>query len=195
MPSKAEQTEATRRALIDAARELFAADGFAGTSTEAVVRRAGVTRGALYHHFKDKQDLFAAVYEDVERRLVESLATRITPGGDPVGMLVEGVDVFLEACLDPAVRRISLLEGPAVLGWRRWHEVQELYALGLTKAVLQTAMDAGLLRPLPVDALAHLLLGAVVESGMVLAVADDPARAKAELAETLHGVVEALRRG
>ena len=193
MPSKAEQTEATRRALLDAARELFAAEGFAGTSTEAVVRRAGVTRGALYHHFRDKQDLFGAVYEDIERRLVEDLGTRLVPGGDPMILLTEGIDIFLEACMDPATRRITLLEGPTVLGWRRWHDVQEAYGLGLTKAVLQAAVDAGLLRPVPVDALAHLLLGALIESAMVLALAEDAEAAKRELSETLQAVVGALR--
>lgn len=193
MPSKAEQTGATRRALIDAARELFAEEGFAGTATEAVVRRAGVTRGALYHHFRDKTDLFAAVYEDIERRLVEDLGSHLTPGADPLSLLVEGIGIFLDACMDPATRRITLLEGPTVLGWRRWHEVQEAHGFGLTKAVLQAAVDEGRIRPLPVDALAHLLLGALVESAMVLAMAEDPEAAKAELAETLRAVVEALR--
>jgi AcrR family transcriptional regulator len=152
-----------------------------------------VTRGALYHHFRDKQDLFGAVYEDIERRLVEDLGTRLVPGGDPMALLTEGIDIFLEACMDPATRRITLLDGPTVLGWRRWHDVQEAYGLGLTKAVLHAAVDAGLLRPLPVDALAHLLLGALVESAMVLALADDPPAAKRELSETLQAVVGALR--
>ena len=193
MPSKAEQTESTRHALVTAARQLFAEHGFAHTSTEAVVTLAGVTRGALYHHFADKTELFAAVYEDLERNLVEDLHARMEPGASPLALLHLGIEVFLDACLDPAVRRVALLEGPTVLGWRRWHDIQEAYGFGLTRSVVQAAMEAGELRHLSVDALAHLLLGALVESAMVLALADDPSAARLELAEALHGVVDALR--
>src|SRR4051812_4771201 len=115
MPTKAEQTERTRAALIAAGRALFADRGFADTSTEELVRAAGVTRGALYHHFRDKRDLFEAVYEDVEQSLVAKIASSITTATDPLDVLRQGADAFLDACLDPAVRRIALLEGPSVL--------------------------------------------------------------------------------
>jgi len=193
MSSKTEQSESTRHALVAAARQLFAEHGFTHTPTEAVVALAGVTRGALYHHFADKTELFAAVYEDLEQTLVEDLAARMEPGASPLALLHLGIEVFLDACLDPAVRRVTLLEGPTVLGWRRWHDIQELYGLGLTRRVLQAAMEAGELRPFSVDPLAHLLLGALVESAMVLALADDTAVARGEMAEALHGVVDALR--
>ena len=193
MPSKAEQTEATRRALLGAARALFAERGFAETSTEAVVQKAGVTRGALYHHFRDKTDLFAAVFEDIERELVEQLAARATATEDPVALIVTGVEVFLEACMDPAVRRVVMLEGPTVLGWERWHEIEESYGLGLTRTVLQMAVDAGALRPVPVDPMAHLLLGALVEAAMLMSTSEDAEAARAELLETFRVLVDALR--
>src|SRR5437764_4167372 len=117
MPTKAEQSEATRTALVQAAQRLFADRGFAETPTEAVVQAAGVTRGALYHHFKDKTALFQAVYEDIERDLLHRVAAAVEGLADPLVMLREGSAIFLDACLEPAVMRVVLLEGPAVLGW------------------------------------------------------------------------------
>ena len=117
---KAEQSEATRAALIAAAHSLFAERGYAAVGTEEIVRAAGLTRGALYHHFAGKLELFQAVYEDVERRLVEQIAASAMPGaGDPLQALHAGAQAFLDACEDPAVQRIALLDAPSVLGWER----------------------------------------------------------------------------
>src|SRR3954447_19363244 len=130
MPTKAEQTERTRAALIAAGRALFAERGFADTSTEELVRAAGVTRGALYHHFRDKRDLFEAVYEDVEQSLVAEIASSVTTATDPLEVLRQGADASLTACLAPAVRRIGPLDGPSVLGWERWREIDQPSRLG-----------------------------------------------------------------
>src|SRR5215212_184607 len=105
--TQAERSESTRGALIDAARRLFADRGYAAVGTEEIVRAAGVTRGALYHHFDGKEDLFRAVYEDVERELVERVAASATAAGDPLELLHAGVQAFLDACEDPAVQRIA----------------------------------------------------------------------------------------
>src|SRR5436190_22817927 len=111
--TKAEQSEATRAALVAAGRSLFAERGYAAVATEEIVRAAGVTRGALYHHFDGKRELFAAVYEDVERQLVERIATSaMASEGDPMEALQAGAQAFLEACEDPAVQRIALLDAP-----------------------------------------------------------------------------------
>ena len=193
MSTQTERTEATRRALLDAGRELFAEQGFAETSTEAVVRRAGVTRGALYHHFKDKTDLFAAVFEDLEAGLVERLAASVPATDDPFALLEHGVTVFLDGCLDPAVRRIAMLEGPTILGWERWVEVERRYGLGILQTALQVAADTGVMRPLPVEALAHLLLGALVEAAMLLASSDDPARTRLDLEVSATAILAGLR--
>src|SRR5438128_12666454 len=115
-PSKAEQSEVTRAALVDAAEALFADRGFAETPTEAVVKAAGVTRGALYHHFTDKTDLFRAVYESLERRMIARVEDAVAGLTDPLAVLHRGAEAFLDACLEPAVQRIVLLEAPALLG-------------------------------------------------------------------------------
>jgi AcrR family transcriptional regulator len=192
MPTKAEQTERTRAALIAAGRALFADRGFADTSTEELVRAAGVTRGALYHHFRDKRDLFEAVYEDVEQSLVSKIASSITTATDPLDVLRQGADAFLDACLDPAVRRIALLEGPSVLGWERWREIDERYGLGLVQMTLQAAMDAGAIRPGPVEALAHVLFGGLVEAAMLLAASPTPKKARAEVGGAVRALVDGL---
>ena len=193
MPTKAEQSDVTRGRLLRAARKLFAEHGFRETATEAVVKEAGVTRGALYHHFKDKTALFAAVYEDIEQDLSEQLLSSIVGVTDPVAALERGVDTFLDACLDPAVRRIVLLEGPSVLGWEQWRELDQAYGLGLIKAALQAAMEAGAIRETPVEPLAHIVLGGLVEAGMLLASASDPEAARREIGAAAVSVIEGLR--
>src|SRR5688572_15051877 len=115
--------EATRAELIRAARALFAERGYAGVGTEEIVAGAAVTRGALYHHFSDKRDLFRAVHEELEQELVASIGDRIAGIEDPWELIVTGVRAFLDACTDPALRRIALLDAPAVLGWEEWREI------------------------------------------------------------------------
>jgi AcrR family transcriptional regulator len=191
---KAEQSEATRAALIAAARELFAARGYANVGTEEIVRATGVTRGALYHHFEGKRDLFRAVYEAVEQELVERLAEGALSARDPMDALRGGAQAWLDACEDPAVAQIALLDAPSVLGWEEWREIGLRYGFGLVEGTLQAAIDAGLLEPQPVRPLAHLVLGAVDEAAMLVARADDPDAARAEVGATLRGILEALAR-
>jgi AcrR family transcriptional regulator len=167
--SQAARSEATRSKLVRAARQLFAKRGFASVGTELIVRRAGVTRGALYHHFADKQALFLAVYEDVERELTERVAAPLVDAGGPLDAMRRATALFLDACQTPEVQRIVLLDGPAVLGWERWREVAERYGLGLTEAALAAAIDAGEIDALPVRPLAHLLMGALDEAALMIA--------------------------
>lgn len=193
MPTKAEQTERTRAALVSAARTLFASRGFAGTSTEEVVRTAGVTRGALYHHFRDKRDLFEAVYEDVERGLAEDLTAHLVGVTDTIELLRRGTDAFLDACLDPAIQRIVLLEGPTILGWERWREIDMRYGLGLVQLTLQAAVDAGAIRAaVSVEALAHVFFGGLVEGAMLLAAAADQRQARAEVGAAIGALLDGL---
>src|SRR6188472_3338672 len=112
--------DSTRSSLTSAARTLFAERGYAGVGTEEIVARAGVTRGALYHHFADKRDLFRAVHEELEEALVADIGARLDGIEDPWELLVTGVRAFLDACTDPALIQISLLDAPAVLGWEEW---------------------------------------------------------------------------
>src|SRR5947207_3465048 len=155
---RADQSQATREALIAAAHGLFAEKGFVGVATEEIVRAAGVTRGALYHHFDGKRELFAAVYEDVERQLVERIATSaMASEGDPMEALQAGAQAFLEACEDPAVQRIALLDAPSVLGWERWREIGLRFGFGLVPSTLHTAIDAVQVSAQPVGPLEHWL--------------------------------------
>ena len=190
---KVEQGEVTRAALVAAARDLFAERGFAGTATEEIVQRANVTRGALYHHFTGKDDLFRAVFESIEAEIAERVLLSAGATTDAVEQLTAGLDAFLEMCLEPAVQRIVLLEGPTVLGWETWHEIDTRYAFGLVLTALQVAIDAGVIKSQPVEPLAHLVLGAVIQAGMVVARAQDPAASRAEMRTAFGHLLDGLR--
>ncbi|MDX6651039.1 MAG: hypothetical protein QOJ97_2990 [Solirubrobacteraceae bacterium] len=192
MNVKAQQSEATRAALVAAARPLFAERGYAGVGTEEIVRAAGVTRGALYHHFADKKDLFRAVYEDVERELVEQIAAGALSAADPVEALRAGSQAWLDACEQPGIQQIALLDAPSVLGWEEWREIGMRYGFGLVQGTLQAAMDAGLLEPQPVRPLAHLVLGAIDEAAMLVARADDDGKTRREVGESVERFLDHL---
>src|SRR3954470_14132183 len=195
MPTKAEQSEATRAALVGAALNLFAERGFAETATEAVVKAAGVTRGALYHHFTDKTDLFRAVYEGLERRMIAQVEEAVAGLSDPIDVLHRGTEAFLDACMEPAVQRIVLLEGPTVLGWEAWRQIDMAYGLGMVTAVLDIAMQTGAIRAAPVEALAHVLLGGLNEGAMLMASAPDPDAARQRTGDALRVVIDGLAQG
>ena len=183
---------ATRAAVLRAARELFAERGYAAVGTTEVVERAGVTRGALYHHFEDKRALFQAVYEELEREGTERIVSAVAREPRPERHLEVGVNAFLDVCLEPAHRRISLIEAPSVLGYEEWRGIGAEYSLGLLRAALEAAMQAGVIEPQPVDTLAHLLLGALAEAALVLARAEDLTAARAEVGRTVSRVLEGL---
>jgi AcrR family transcriptional regulator len=191
--TKAEQGEASRATLVAAARELFTEHGYGGVGTEEIVRRAKLTRGALYHHFADKKDLFRAVHEQIEGEVMTAIAAKMATGdADPLALLVVGTRAYLDVCTDPAITRITLVDAPSVLGWEEWREIDMRHGLGIVIAGLQGGMDAGILRPQPVRPLAHLLLGAMGEAGMVIANAADPESARAEIEPALLGLLEGL---
>jgi AcrR family transcriptional regulator len=194
VPTQAERTEATRGRLIATARRLFAEKGFAATSTEEILSEAEVSRGALYHHFSTKTDLFQAAFEAVEDELTAKILEVATAGGqtDPIEILRLGFAAFLEACRNPEVQRIVMLEGPTVLGWDTWHELDERYAFGTVKAVLAVAAEMGRVDPATVDSLAHLLVGAIMQAGMVVARADDAVAAKRAMTDSFARLVSTL---
>jgi AcrR family transcriptional regulator len=192
-PSRAERSEATRARLVDAAVPLFAERGYGGVAMEQVVAAAGVTRGALYHHFRDKRDLFRAVYEASETEMMRRTVAALANVEDPWEELVAGIHAWLDACADPALRRISLVDAPAVLGWAEWREIGNGHALGLVTAALQGAMDGGALRRAEVEPLAHLVLAALAEAAMLVATADDPEAARPEVEQTVVALLSGLR--
>jgi AcrR family transcriptional regulator len=176
------RSQATRRQLVSSARALFGTRGYAGVGTEEIVRAAGVTRGALYHQFRDKADLFAAVAEQVEAEVSERIAAGARTAADPAEALRAGARLFLDACAEPEVERIILLDAPAVLGWEAWRALAGRYGLGLVRLGLQSAIDAGAIVPQPVAPLAHILIGALDEAALYVAGAEDHAAAKQECA-------------
>jgi AcrR family transcriptional regulator len=190
---KAEQAEATRAKLVRVARDLFARRGYAGVGTEEIVQRAEVTRGALYHHFRDKKDLFRAVHEQLERDLVESLGERIAGIQDARELLDTGVRSFLDACTDPALAQIALSDAPSVLGWVEWREVDARYGMGLVRLGLEAAMEQGVIPRQDPEPLAHLVLAALGEAALLIANADDPQQARREVEGPLLALLEGIQ--
>jgi AcrR family transcriptional regulator len=190
---KAEQSEQTRRQLLDTARRLFTERGFAGAGTEEVVRQADVTRGALYYHFRDKRDLFQAVVEDLQQQILDRVQQAAASVTDPWEGLRVGLHAFLDACMDPAVQRIVLTDAPSVLGRATWREIDARYGFGLLRTSLQGLIDAGLMASQPVEPLAHMLLGALSEAGMVIAEAEDMATTRGEAGDALDRLLSGLR--
>jgi AcrR family transcriptional regulator len=189
---KVQQGTATRRALLDAARTLFGEHGYAATSLDEVARAAKVTKGALYHHYDGKQELFAAVYEQVEREVSERAATAFLEP-DPWEDLYAGCCAMLDAHLDPPVQRILLRDAPAVLDADTIRRVENRYGAVVLRGALRRAIRAGVVRPLPLKTLALMLSGAIIEGCMVIADAEDPARARADVGDVLTGILEGLR--
>ena len=191
--TQAQRSEATRGALIDAARRLFAARGYEAVGTEEIVRAAGVTRGALYHHFGGKAELFEAVYERLEAESTERVA-RIVLGSEresPLEAMRAGIEAFLDECAEPELQQIALRDAPAVLGWDRWREIAAANGLGLIEASFTAAIEAGEVRELPVRPMAHLLLGALDEAAMLIVRSDDPID-RAEVSLVLLALLESF---
>lgn len=195
--TQAERSAATRGALVKAARELFARDGYAATGREAIVERAGVTRGALYHHFDDKEALFRAVFEELEEEVMATVAEAAMAdpalADDPLGQLRVGSLAYLDHALDPAIQRICLLDAPSVLSPAARQEVLDACAVGLMREVLEAAVDAGALTRQPLEPLTHVLLAALHEAALYVARADDHAAARAEVGATVEHLIDGLR--
>jgi AcrR family transcriptional regulator len=188
---RAAQGRATREQLIEVATRLFAEHGYEDTSIEAVLAAAGVSRGALYHHFAGKDALFEAVVHSVEDRITVEMTAAISGVQDPVEVLHVGALMWIDLAGDPVIQRIILTDGPAVLGWERWRTMNEQGTYGQTRALMQAVADAGQLPQHLVGPFAHMVLAAIDEMAVVIARADDPAAA---LAEGRVAVEELLRR-
>jgi AcrR family transcriptional regulator len=164
-----ERRATTRAALLRAARELFAAKGYAGAGREEIVERAGVTRGAMYHHFASKEDLFRAVYEEVEVEVLEHVAVAAMAGADPLDQLRLGAQAYLDVAARTDVRRICLLDAPSVLSTEYLRAFSDGHGLGLIRESLRAAMDGGQIAQQPLDPLAHVLLAALMEAATLVA--------------------------
>jgi AcrR family transcriptional regulator len=189
-----ERTRATRTALIAAARTLFAQRGYAAVPAEEIVAAAGVTRGALQHHFGDKKELFRAVFEQMESELPARVSAAVTDQPDSWAAATAGLTGFLDACQEPEILQIALTDAPAVLGWAEWRAIETRHGLGLIQAVLEQAMAEGVITRQPVDVLAHLVLSAVIEAALLIAHAPDHDTARAGAEQALRALLDGLRR-
>lgn len=192
--TQAERSATTRARLIDAAASTFAEKGFAEAGREEIVAAAGVTRGAMYHHFADKADLFRAVYETVEEQVMAQVATAAMTVEDPVERLRQGCRAYLDIALDPRVRRICIIDAPAVLDPVVRREVAATRAFGLVRQAIAEAVATGGLADQPVEALAHTLLAAVMAAAEYVAAGPDPGRARAEAGRAIDNLLTGLMR-
>jgi AcrR family transcriptional regulator len=177
--TQAERRAATRRALLDSARSLFAERGYHGTAAEEIVQRAGLTRGALYHHFEDKKDLFRLVVDEMEGAIDEEIEEAERAASSLPEAVMAGYRAFIDAVLDPEMRRTFFLDGPSVLGWE-WREIDARHAVGKIEEGLEALIAEGFVEPQPVRPLARLINGALLEAAFFVAVAADPEAARDE---------------
>jgi AcrR family transcriptional regulator len=192
---RSQHADETRAALLKAGRKLFVKHGFAGVSAEEIVRQARVTRGALYHHFKDKKDLFGTVCDEMGAELAKHVEDAAMPiaATDPWRALNLGIDAFLDACVEGDFVRLVILEAPAIEGWAEWREHAAMHMLGLINMGLQLVMDAGVIAPQPVDVLASMLFSILNEGAMHIGHAEDRKKARRDVGKAIHRLLDGLR--
>ena len=192
--TQGERSAATTAALLRAARDLFAKKGFADTATEDILDAAGVTRGALYHHFDNKAALFRAVFENEEAALTARLAKVALAQPDALSGLRAGCRAFLEACLDPVVQRIVLRDARAVLSLDELREIESRYTLAALRNGLANAISSGAITERPVDMLAHMILGALSEAAMAIARSPHPKKVLKDALREFDLLIEGVTR-
>lgn len=186
------QAAATRTLIVSVARDLFAAQGYAGTSIEDIARQAGVAKGALYHHFSGKDALFRAVYEAVLSEAVSSMLAATAAETDLWASVHAGLSAFLDACLEPAFRRIVVLDSVTVLQQGvQDGDVGEV-ELPMLRSVLAPLVDGQILAGVAVEPLAHVALGGLYGAALYIARAHDPATARREVDAVLDSLIRGL---
>ncbi|MFG2000755.1 TetR/AcrR family transcriptional regulator [Spirillospora sp. NPDC048911] len=192
MASRAEQREQTRRVLLRESRHLFATKGYAAVGLAEIVQAAGVTKGALYHHFESKTELFRVVLAEVQQEVAATVAATADARNDLWDSFTAGCQAFLTATTDPDIQRIMLIDGPAVLGWNEWRAMDEAGSARHLAEALADLIEAGLIARQPVAPLAHLLSGAMNEAALWLATAPE---ALDDTRTALSRMLDALRTG
>lgn len=191
--SNVQRSDQTHAALLTAARHEFTERGYAAAGTDAIVQRAQVTRGALYYHFKDKRDLFRAVFTVIEEEILAKIEERAAGAPGVFDGLIAGCEAFLDSCLDRDVRQIALVDAPSVLGWAQWREIDARYGMRSLRQGLEACVQSGALRPLPIDPMTHLLSGAMNEAALLIAESAEPVAARAEMGRSLTELILGLR--
>jgi AcrR family transcriptional regulator len=187
--------EKTRVQLVHAGRVLFGSAGFAPTKAIDIAELAGVTRGALLHHFVDKEGLFAAVLETVEEEVAARVVVAALRGTDPLEQLEFGFGALLAECVKPDITQIMLIDGPSVLGWEAWHQIDSRYGYQPLLEAVRAAVSVGQLAPDDPESLSYLLLGALTEAGTVIGQSDDREATRIRMSKSLSRLVEGLRIG
>jgi len=190
MARQAERREATRGAILAAAGRLFGEQGFAATSVDTIASEAGVAKGAVYHHFPTKEAIFEAVLEAVSADLAAEVLSAARAAPDVLATLGRASQAYFAATARPATRRIVLEDGPAVLGWLRWREIDLKHFADAVPRVLTAAMDQGLIARQPIEPLSRVLQGAMTEAAMAAAAGGDGAA----YLDALASVIDGLRR-
>jgi AcrR family transcriptional regulator len=190
--TQAQRSAATRAAIVTAATRLFAARGFDATGIEDIASEAGVSKGALYHHYADKVEVLAAVYEHVEEGLTKRLLAAAGSKPDPLDALRVGCQTFLDACLDPVIRRIALVEAPVGLGWQRWRAIDARYGFGLLLGGLRAAAESGQVSDEDLDERAQLLLAALIEASLLIGASSKPRAARRTVGRVVDQFIDAL---
>jgi len=193
MATQSERREATRAAIVKAAKRLFGERGFAGTTMDNVATAARVAKGAVYHHFKTKEALFEAVFDEVSRDLVAEVDRAARSENDALAAMAAGTQAYFAACATDATGQIILCDGPAVLGWERWREIDARHFGGGFPLGLARAMDDGLIARQPIEPLSRLLLGAVTEAAVACSAGSDLHKTGAEYARAFRSLLDALR--
>ncbi|KZE52816.1 transcriptional regulator [Brevibacillus parabrevis] len=191
--SKAQQRQETMAKLLEIAREHFSTQGYAHAATEDMVKEAGLTRGALYHHFGNKEGLFRAVLESVQKEIAEQVETEAAKSQDPWEQLLNGCLAFVTSAVEHRNRRILLIDGPSVLGWEAWRKMDEEHSMQLLQAQLQSMAEQGYLAAVPIEALTHLLSGAMNEAALWIALMPDQAHSLEQMTKAMTLMLEGYR--
>lgn len=188
-------SEGARESIVEAAHELFMERDYERVSTEEILERSGVSRGALYHHFPTKRDLFVAVYVASERRVIERIAARATVPSSPFEALLSLARGYLHAAeTDEELRRIGLGQSRAVLGWEGWRAACTELGIAVALAGVSAAIEAGELPPRDPETMAIIVLGAMIDAAMLIATAEDRSEARQRSEAVVIDLIEGLRR-
>jgi AcrR family transcriptional regulator len=193
MATQAERREKTTASIVKAARRIFGERGFAAATMDDIATGARVAKGAVYHHFPTKEAVFEAVFEQVSLDLVSDLDRISRAEGDPLAAMAAGTEGYFAACAKGPTGQIILRDGPAVLGWERWREIDAKHFGGKFPRALGAAMEAGLIARQPIEPLARLLLGAVTEAAVAVSAGPDIGKAGTDYSRAFRALLDALR--
>jgi AcrR family transcriptional regulator len=193
MMKQAERRAATSNAILQSAVELFGKVGFEQTSVDRIAHHAGVSKGIVFHHFESKEQLFEAVIEHYSEIVGLAVREAAKDAPDILSAIDRGTRCYFRTCADPIMNRVILQDGPAVLGWRRWREIDEKYFSWQIPRALRTAMEQGVVKRQPIEPLARVLLGALFEAAVACAESDAPEQTCEQYAQATHSLIEGLR--